>query len=156
MVTIRAAVQADILAVVPLFVAFRDHLGLTTPAEPTFHRALDSLLEDPAALLLLADDDDARTLEGFLVLRFRYSLWVDAPEGQVDDLFVRAEARRRGIGRALLSASIDSARSRGAKLLSVATNERNASALSLYEAFGFSAARGRWAGGRQLWLELDL
>ena len=84
-----------------------------------------------------------------------FSLWVSAHEAQIDDLFVRAEIRGRGVGARLLAESLERARARGCRVVGLNTNERNTAALRLYQRAGFAAERSRWSGGRQLWLELE-
>ena len=46
---------------------------------------------------------------GVVQLRYRHSVWFDADDCHVEDVFVRAEARGTGLGRALVSAAIERA-----------------------------------------------
>jgi ribosomal protein S18 acetylase RimI-like enzyme len=153
-VSVRLAGALDCETLVPLVASFRDQLGQSEPAADTLGSSLRRLLADPATDILLALGADGGAL-GYSQLRFRYSLWVAGIEGQLDDLFVLAGARRRGVGAELLAASIRRAREREARLLGLNTNERNADALRLYRRAGFTAERPRWGAGRQLWLELQ-
>jgi ribosomal-protein-alanine N-acetyltransferase len=57
--------------------------------------------------------------------------------GYVQRLAVHPDARRRGVGRALLVDGLRWARRRGAREAVVNTNRENASAWSLYESLGF-------------------
>ena len=57
----------------------------------------------------------------------------------VRDLYVRPQARRRGVARALLSAVTDEARSSGAHRLSLQTESANVRAMELYARSGFDA-----------------
>jgi RimJ/RimL family protein N-acetyltransferase len=52
-------------------------------------------------------------------------------------LMVAASHRRRGIGRALLDASVDWARSSGVRKLELHVLPHNVAAIALYESFGF-------------------
>jgi ribosomal protein S18 acetylase RimI-like enzyme len=52
---------------------------------------------------------------------------------------VRREARRSGLGRALVTAALERARQRGCRRVELDTNEDNGSAIGLYESLGFSA-----------------
>lgn len=155
-VVVRVATEPDIPALTPLVASFRDHLQLAAPTTASIADSLSLLIRSPETLFLVAAEGRNAALLGYSVLRFRYSLWVAAAEAQIDDLFVTPESRRLGLGRRLLNASVATARARGARLLSLATNERNLPALRLYNAAGFAAQRARWDGGRQLWLERDL
>ena len=152
--SVRAATAHDLDALAGLVAAFRDHLGQSRPDGASIADSLRCLARNPDTQLLLAVDADGERL-GYAALRFRFSLWVGGIEAQLDDLFVAATSRRSGVGRALVQAAVDAARARGAKIVGLNTNERNADALRLYEASGFRAERTRWGGGRQLWLERE-
>ncbi len=67
----------------------------------------------------------------------------------MNDLFVVAEARGQGVGRALIEASADIARNRSAHHLEWATAPSNKTAQRLYDATG--AERSTW-----IEYELDL
>jgi ribosomal protein S18 acetylase RimI-like enzyme len=81
---------------------------------------------------------------------------VNGPLAQLEDLFVVSSFRRRGIGLELVQAAVMRASERAARFIWLNTNERNLDAVSLYTKAGFSSARERWQGGRQLWLERAL
>ena len=74
---------------------------------------------------------------GVCQLRFRWSVWKSAEDCWLEDLFVREEARRSGLGRALVEAALERARERGCKRIELDVNEDNAPARALYEACGF-------------------
>lgn len=63
----------------------------------------------------------------------------NSAENEPYDLFVRKESRRRGLGRALLSAAVQENRPNGMALLVDIDNE---SAIALYESQGFDRAEG--------------
>ncbi len=85
--------------------------------------------------LLGAADGEAPA--GVCQLRFRWSVWKSAEDCWLEDLYVREEARRSGLGRALVEAALERARERGCKRIELDVNEDNAAALALYEACGF-------------------
>jgi ribosomal protein S18 acetylase RimI-like enzyme len=152
---IRLATPADAATLRALVEAFRDHMNEAEPPSATLDASLARLLADPDTCFLIAFDAAGAPL-GYAQLRFRYSLWIAGIECHVDDFFVAAAARRRGVGAELLVGSIERARERGARLVALTTNERNEAALALYRGAGFRAEKDRWRGGRQLWLELPL
>ena len=90
--------------------------------------------DDGEYLLGAADGDDA---SGVCQLRFRWSVWKSAEDCWLEDLYVREEARRAGLGRALVEAGLERARERGCKRIELDVNEDNAAARALYEACGF-------------------
>ena len=74
---------------------------------------------------------------GVCQLRFRWSVWKSAEDCWLEDLFVREEARRSGLGHALVEAALERARERGCKRIELDVNEDNSAARALYEACGF-------------------
>jgi ribosomal protein S18 acetylase RimI-like enzyme len=153
--TVRTATGADLEALTGLAAAFRDHLAHTTPSVDDLAIGLARLLADPETQFVLALDGGGRPL-GYVQCRYRFSLWTGSPDVELEDVFVTPSARRRGVGEALVRFVLAEARRRGCRLACLAVNERNLPALSLYEGVGFSPARARWQGGRQLWLERPL
>ena len=141
----------DAETVAALLVEFRDHMGHGWPSENAFLASVERLLEGRDAEYLLASPGDDSPPAGVLQLRFRFSVWTAAPDAWVEDLFVRASARRAGVGDALVALAKDRARERGAKRIELDTNEENAAALALYERHGFSA-RSKGGPGRDLFL----
>ena len=141
--------EAEIVAA--LLVEFRDHQGGDWPSPNSFHASVERLLEDRDTEYLLASRDDDSAPAGVLQLRFRFSVWKAAPDAWLEDLFVRADARRAGVGDALLALALERATLRGCKRIELDTNETNAAALALYERHGFSA-RSKGGAGRDLYL----
>ena len=68
--------------------------------------------------------------------------WLDAEDCELEDLFVREEAQGRGLGRALVEATIERARERGCRRIQLDTGEENVPAISLYESLGFRSGGG--------------
>ena len=64
-------------------------------------------------------------------------LWEVADEVHVTNIAVRPDARRRGIGRALLGRILDDARARSLRLVVLEVRPSNTEARALYESFGF-------------------
>ena len=138
-------------AIAGLLVEFRDHNGSDWPSDNAFLASVERLLEDRDTEFLLAARDDDSAPAGILQLRFRFSVWRAAPDAWLEDLYVRADARRAGVGDALLTLAVERAAERGAKRIELDTNEHNAGALALYERHGFSN-RSKGANGRDLFL----
>ena len=63
---------------------------------------------------------------------------LSADEANVRMLGVAPEARRRGIGRALMDATMAEARARGKRSLTLNTGDRMRSAIAMYEAMRFT------------------
>ena len=138
---IRAIPPEGRLALAPLFAAYaaemRAVLAGAAIATPEAQAAL--LARHPAAEVLVAERDGIWL--GFAII-------LDLPEvvfarscGQLDDLFVRPEARGQGIARALIGAVCDLGRERQWSHLRWFVPEGDAAAIALYERI---AARADW------------
>jgi ribosomal protein S18 acetylase RimI-like enzyme len=138
-------------SVTRLLVAFRDHNGADWPSDNAFLAMVERLVEDRDTEFLLASPDDDSPPAGVLQLRFRLSVWRAAPDAWLEDLFVAAAARRRGLGDALVALAVERAAERGARRIELDTNESNAPALALYARHGFSTA-SKGGSGRDLFL----
>ena len=132
-------------------VAFRDHFGERAPSGREIAASVARLLGDPDTEFIVAQSDAGEFL-GYVQARYRYSVWLSGSESQLEDVFVSRSSRGTGVGLRLLEAAMVQAQKRGCRFVGLNTNERNADALRLYARAGFSAARERWQGGRQLWL----
>ena len=153
--TIRVAEIADTDKLVRLVCAFRDHVPQVHPSDAEVVSSVERLLSDPATEFLIASSAAEGAL-GYVQLRYQYSLWVNGTVVQLEDLFVVSSFRRRGVGLQLLQAAAARAGERSSRFIWLNTNERNLDAVRLYTRAGFSSARERWQGGRQLWLERKL
>jgi ribosomal protein S18 acetylase RimI-like enzyme len=94
--------------------------------------------------------------DGFTQLRFRPSLYSAARDASLDELYVVPERRGSGLGRALLDAAMEHARTGGADHIELNTSEADTAALGLYERSGFTNREGGPDGPRMLYFERDL
>ncbi|MCG8592356.1 MAG: GNAT family N-acetyltransferase [Proteobacteria bacterium] len=149
-VEIRTAGPGDVPALASLVAAFRDHLGVRGPTAAALAAYLPGLLRDERTELACAwDGADAL---GYTNTRFFSSLWATAPEAHLEDLFVVAAARGRGVGRQLLRHALSRARERGAVAFGLQTNERNLEAQALYRAEGLRPdSHARYPDGREVY-----
>ena len=69
---------------------------------------------------------------GIVHMIFHRSCWTEAPYCYLQDLFTVAEARGKGVGRALIEAVYAAAKLEGANRVHWLTNETNAEAMVLY------------------------
>lgn len=145
--------EAEVVA--DLLLAFRDHLGATRPSANALLAGVERLMEGVEAEYLLASADEDSPPAGVAQLRFRFCVWEAAPDCWLEDLYVREQARRRGVGTALGQAAIERARERGARRIELDTSEHNAAAIALYEGLGFST-RSKSGDARDLFLGLRL
>ena len=134
-VTLRPATAADAPALAPLFDAYRGFYGQTSDPAAAEAFLTDRLAHDES-VVFVAEDDGGRAV-GFTQLYPVFSsvrlrrLWL------LNDLFVAPEARRAGVGRALLDAAQAHAASTGACAVALATDAANTTAQRLYDAVGY-------------------
>ena len=106
------------------------------PADPWSEELFRDALDNPHPAILLAEGEDGAIL-GYAVL----SVILD--EGNLDNIAVAPDARRRGVADALLSAVTGFARERRLAFLNLAVRASNAPAIALYEKHGFAAVGRR-------------
>lgn len=121
-----------------LLIAFRDHNGYDRPTDNAMLAMLDRLIEDPRAEYLLGAASADAPATAVCQLRFRPSVWTSSDDCWLEDLYVRPQTRRAGLGQALIDLALERATARGCRRIELDTNERNAPALALYHRNGFS------------------
>jgi ribosomal protein S18 acetylase RimI-like enzyme len=129
----------------------REYDEPTPTADVLAERVRELIAGDQITVLLTGDGPD-----GFAVLRFRPSLYSRALECYLAELYVVPERRGRGLGRALMEASIELARSRGADYMDLSTSEDDVAARALYESLGFTNREGRPDGPIMYFYEREL
>jgi ribosomal-protein-alanine N-acetyltransferase len=128
---LRPATPADLPAILALERACADAAHWSEP------HYLEMLHAPHRNLLLVAED--AGALLGFV------ALFTASPEWELGNVAVAAAARRRGIGRGLISAAQDVARRRHAEAIHLEVRESNAAARALYGGAGFAESGRRRA-----------
>ena len=119
---------------------------------PALTEQLERLLADGEATVLLGGDGP----DGLAVLRFRPALWMPTLDAYLEELYVAPARRGEGLGRALLDATLATARDAGAKFISLGTSEDDTAALGLYESAGFTNREGDPDGPVMLFYEREL
>lgn len=122
------------------------------PPQAELKQRTEELLAQGAVRALLAGEAP----DGLSLLSFRPSVWADGPVATLDELYVRPEMRGRGIGRALLKATLGVARQAGCAWIELGTGETDAAARGLYESFGFTNVEDSRDRPRMLYYELEL
>lgn len=84
-----------------------------------------------------------RTIRGTIVLGLLVHTRLGDDEGYIEELAVRADLRRGGIGRALLQACEDAAKSAGKARVTLWVAAHNRPAVSLYQSTGYRVTRRR-------------
>jgi GNAT superfamily N-acetyltransferase len=96
-------------------------------------------LRDPERRLWVAEVGDGNLL-GFAAATLvrRAGPFVERARGEVDWLFVRAEARRQGAGRALVAAALSWLREHGLGRVEIQVAHANANGRAFWRALGFA------------------
>jgi ribosomal protein S18 acetylase RimI-like enzyme len=130
--------EHDAGSVAALMAGFRDHMGRDRPTDDEIRATIEVLLRDPETEYLLACPDGADRPAGICQLRYRLAVWTGTEDCWLEDLFVESDARRGGLGRALVTAAFERARERGCKRMELDVDESNTGAIAFYETLGLS------------------
>jgi ribosomal protein S18 acetylase RimI-like enzyme len=134
--TIRQGRPADAAAVAGLTVQLGE-VGHGQP-EPGVEERFRKLLELPGYLLLVAENEGGRVI-GLLNASQRWTLWHTGPCVLIEELVVDREARRQGVGRALIEATLGWARAQGCSEVELSTETDNLPAQAFYRKLGFES-----------------
>jgi GNAT superfamily N-acetyltransferase len=134
MYEIHSASLRDIPALIGLMAEFYGESGFPLP-EANARAAFAALLSDPRlGGGWIAREDDAAL--GHVVLTVGFSMEYGALRGFVDDLFVRPQARGRGVAGALIDAVVADCRARDVRALLVEVGPDNGPGRRVYEKAG--------------------
>jgi ribosomal protein S18 acetylase RimI-like enzyme len=142
-VAISRVDAADLPDLLPLMRGYSDFYNVN-PSDEELLALSGALIANPEfeGLQLIARDGDDGTPLGFATVYWLWSTSRAARIGVMNDLFTAPEARRRGVGEALIRACLDAVRERGAEILQWQTAPDNHSAQALYDAVG--GIREQW------------
>ena len=131
---VRRAGPADARVLGRLLHDFNTEFEERSPGpEVVADRVRELMSSEDFAVLLVGSGPN-----GLAVLRFRPSIYSQALECYLAELYVQPSHRGRGLGRALLEATMDLARERGADVMDLGTSEDDVAARALYERMGFT------------------
>lgn len=128
---IRPLAAADRMRWEPLWQGYQDFYEVDLPSattEATFSRFLD-----PSAPMFCLVAEEGGAILGIVHYVFHSSTWTLGEYCYLQDLFTSAQARGRGLGRALIAAVVDRAKIKGASRVYWLTHETNSQAMLLYD-----------------------
>ena len=149
---VRRAGVEDAAEIARLLHDFNTEFAEPTPGIPALAEYSRRLLAAGEMTVLLAGEGP----DGIALIRFRPSVWTGGPEAHLQELYVVPALRGRGIGRALLEATIAAAREAGATGIDLNTGETDTAARALYESMGFSNREGSPDGPAMLFYEREI
>ncbi len=151
-IQIRRAGAGDAAAIAHLLHDFNAEFGEPTPGVEALTGYSRQLLAAGEMTVLLAGEGP----DGISLIRFRDSVWTGGPEAHLQELYVVPPLRGRGIGRALLEATMAAAREAGASGIDLNTGATDTAARALYESCGFTNREGTPDGPSMLFYEREL
>ena len=107
--------------------------------EVTWNRLLDP---DFNLYCLVAEDDGL--IKGMTTFNFQNSTWSENGQCLLEDLFVDETLRGQGIGRALINAVINDAKTRGCSRVYWNTDETNQTARKLYDSYVLESGKRQY------------
>ena len=136
-ISIRPLLDGDRAEWEPIWTAYLSFYETTVPRQTTsttWVRLLDA--SEPMHVLgafgrLESSGEEA--LLGIVHYLFHRSTWTTGDYCYLQDLFTRVEARGRGVGRALIEAVYEKAKSAGASRVYWLTQDENSTARALYD-----------------------
>ncbi|WP_144391979.1 GNAT family N-acetyltransferase [Pleionea sediminis] len=131
---IYQASKADITALAELFNEYRQFYKQADNQEACFE-FLSQRFENKESIAFIAELEGAPA--GFIHLYPGFSSVYLKQIWTMNDLYVRSNARRMGVGFALLDAAKQMAIESGAILVKLSTEQRNLAAQKVYEAKGY-------------------
>ncbi len=146
--------EAALAAVSVLMRDFNEEYDEPSPEPEALAAILRTRIADGNATVLLVRDDSDGPV-GVAVVRLQPSLWSDATEAYLAELYVVPARRGQGFGRELLTAVLATSRAAGADYAYLITSEDDRLAQRAYEAAGFRRTEGE--DGPVMWAyEQDL
>ena len=149
---VRRAEAADADAIGQLLHDFNVEYEDVTPGPEKIAQRVRKLIESGDTVVLLAGDGP----DGLALMRFRPSIWIEARECYLGELYVVPDKRGRGIGRKLMDEVFEVARCEGAGHIELNTSHDDLAARALYEKLGFTNREGGADGPVMYYYEREL
>jgi len=133
--TFRHAASSDIDTILEFMQRLYAQDGLPFD-EPMARRTLAGIVRDRSLGRVWMIGDGARPI-GYMILTLGYSLEYRGRDAFVDELFIREDRRRQGIGRKAMQVLEQACRNLDVRALHLEVERPNVAAQALYRKFGF-------------------
>lgn len=130
-ITIRLLCPNERLAWEPLWRGYLDYYQSTQQSEAT--EVSWRRIHDPAEAMFALGAYIDGTMQGIVHYLFHRTFWAPEDYCYLQDLFVAENARRHGLGRAMIEAVVEKALEAGASRVYWLTQEDNHTARALYD-----------------------
>lgn len=107
---------------------------LTSNNPPPTREDLAALIQEPTSTLLVARNESGQVVGALALTVYRVPTGI---RSIIEDVVVEISARGQGVGEALMRRAIEIARDKGAKNISLTSNQMRAAANRLYVKMGF-------------------
>jgi GNAT superfamily N-acetyltransferase len=131
--------ESDLVMIRDLLVELMEYVDGYNPDSLNIQRIDDrcrTMFDDPVSHFLIAKDGG--TVVGFINFTTRKTLYHDALSGLIDELIVTKAYRGNGIGKQLVSATLDICCQLGCCEVEVSTLKSNNKARDFYKSCGFT------------------
>ena len=132
--SVRTAGVLDAAVVADLLDRFNREFETPTPGPAVLVARLERLLPSASVFALLSGEPAV----GLALVTLRPNVWYERPVALLDELYVVAAERGRGIGTALLKAAEEECRLRGSELLEINVDGEDTDARRFYERHGYT------------------
>ena len=150
---IRIATTNDANSIAKLVIEFRNHLQRDVPTDSQFISSIEHLLASSDAEFFLGESNGISV--GYVLQRYRHSMWASGSEATIEDLFVDPAHRKSGFGRNLIEFAVERAKTKLCTTMCLDTNENNIASQLIYKSIGFNTFSKRW-NGNQVFYRLGL
>jgi ribosomal protein S18 acetylase RimI-like enzyme len=149
---VRRAEAGDADAIGRLLHDFNTEFDEPVPDPPAIAERIREVIASGETIVLLGGSGP----DALAILRFRPSLYSEALECYLAELYVVPDRRGQGLGRAVMETAIEVAREQGANYMDLGTSEDDVAARALYESLGFNNREGKPDGPINYFYERDL
>jgi len=133
-IIVKQAELTDLEVLVPLFDNYREFYGRNSDPEAASEFLTARIKQDESVIFIA---QESGTAVGFTQLYPSFSSVSLARTFILNDLFVAADSRKKGVGSLLLSTAVDYAKTMNAIRLTLSTEVTNETAQALYESTGW-------------------
>ncbi len=151
----RKATTDDLESILTLVMGFKSYLNLESPSESEFRNGILNLMSGNDAEFFVVSNS-RNIIYGYILLRYRFSMWASGLEARIEDLFVSPSDRQKGTGKDLVKYAIQKATEKGCATICLDTNENNPVTMKIYTQLGFNAHKERWDNGRQIFFRRSI
>ncbi|WP_339705887.1 GNAT family N-acetyltransferase [uncultured Kriegella sp.] len=139
---IRPVTEKDLPAIVEMLA--NDKLGrlredFQTPLPKVYYKAFERIVADKNQELLTVENEDQEPIATFQLSFIPYLTYQGGIRCQVENVRVRDDYTRKGIGKQMFEWIVARAKQKGAHVIQLTSDKQRPDAIRFYENIGFSA-----------------